>query len=379
MARRLRSGICAGAIAFAVACWLAPAAANAVTIGLPDLNPATGAGIQCAPLGSPCSLVQTNPAAAAPFDGIVTRWRVRILAGPGTAQLRIVRPPGPTFSWVTSSASQAVDAGINAFETHIPILRGDQIGLTQEDVQLLTQDAAGASLSGWGPPPADGTSPVPTGTVNDRVVGLNADVERDVDGDLLGDETQDGDDDGDGVLDGSDNCPATAGASQADGDGDGQGDLCDGDDDNDGLPDASEGALGSSPANPDSDGDGRQDGSDPCVLQAGPGGCPQRPAAAKLALSVPRRLTPRALTGGVRIRVTPDQAVALRLALVAPGRGRGTILAERSLPPATGARSVRLRPSRREAAGLRRVQVRVLAINVAGAQTELRRTIRIRR
>lgn len=45
------------------------------------------------------------------------------------------------------------------------------------------------------------------------------------------------DEDGDGVLDASDNCPATANSDQANYDSDAQGDVCDTDDDNDGLPD----------------------------------------------------------------------------------------------------------------------------------------------
>ena len=174
--------------------------------------------------------------------------------------------------------------------------------------------------------------------------------------------------------------PTTArhasGGSQADTDGDGQGDICDADDDNDGLTDAAEVALGSNPPSADTDGDAAPDGSDRCLLVAGPGGCP---GAAALVIKAPARLKRRAFTGGVRVTITPDQAVALRLSLVAPGRGRGTIIAEKSLPVAAGARRVRLRPSRKAAKGVKRVQLRVLAINTEGAQTDLRRTIRVRR
>ena len=378
MARPIRRAL-VGVVTVAAAC-TAPAAAQAVTVGMPDLNPATGSGLTCSgPAGTQCSLVPENPVVAAPFDGLITRWRVRVLVGSGSVQLRVLRPsatPGAPATWLTSAGSQAVDAGIHAFEEHIPVRRGDHIGVTIQDVQLLIQDATGPFISVWKPPAADGTSPPPTGNVNAFVLGLNADVERDADGDMLGDETQDSDDDNDGTADASDNCPTTAGASQADTDGDGQGDICDADDDNDGLTDAAEVALGSNPASADTDGDGAPDGSDRCLLVAGPGGCP---GAAALVIKAPARLKRRAFTGGVRVTITPDQAVALRLSLVAPGRGRGTILAEKSLPVAAGARTVRLRPSRKAAKGVKRVQLRVLAINTEGAQTDLRRTIRIRR
>lgn len=70
------------------------------------------------------------------------------------------------------------------------------------------------------------------------------------------------DGDGDGRPDNADNCPTVANADQLDTDGDGQGNACDTDDDNDGIPDANEGGLGTSPTNPDSDGDGVNDGQD---------------------------------------------------------------------------------------------------------------------
>jgi thrombospondin type 3 repeat protein len=149
---------------------------------------------------------------------------------------------------VTSGPTEPVVDGLREFEMHMPVRRGDQIGVTAQDVVLLVQNVTGTSMLRWKPPAADGTSPPPTNTLSDTVLGINADVERDVDGDGLGDETQDSDDDGDGVLDASDNCPVTAGASQADGDGDGAGDICDEDDDNDGLPDLTEGALAAAPS-----------------------------------------------------------------------------------------------------------------------------------
>lgn len=80
------------------------------------------------------------------------------------------------------------------------------------------------------------------------------------------------DSDGDGVPDATDNCPAVPNADQGDSDGDAVGNACDliddgnADSDGDGLTNAQEHQIGTSPTNPDTDGDGVNDGSDGCPL-----------------------------------------------------------------------------------------------------------------
>ncbi len=98
--------------------------------------------------------------------------------------------------------------------------------------------------------------------------------------------------DTDTVLDGNDNCDATANPGQQNFDGDGQGDACDSDDDNDMLTDQQELALGTDPLDTDSDDDGFSDneevfaGSDPLSAQSTPDtiNIPSLPLAGYIAL-----------------------------------------------------------------------------------------------
>jgi hypothetical protein len=102
---------------------------------------------------------------------------------------------------------------------------------------------------------------------------------------------------------------------------------------------------------------------------------------------VPRSTRLRRLRRGLRVRVTPNEAASLDLALQASPRQLSIarfelVLVARSLPRAAGTRTVRLRPARRLLRNTARrftVRLRVVATDAAGNRTTVNRRIRVRR
>jgi hypothetical protein len=103
----------------------------AVTIG-GDVSAPGGLPIACDPSSpQPCELAQITLAGgqtAAPFNGVVVRWRIAGSTGPFA--LRVVRPAGSDFTFVSSSAPEtAAGSGVDTFATRQPIRAGDYVGI----------------------------------------------------------------------------------------------------------------------------------------------------------------------------------------------------------------------------------------------------------
>jgi hypothetical protein len=143
-------------------------------------------------------------------------------------------------------------------------------------------------------------------------------------------------------------------------DGDGAGDACDADDDGDGISDAVESRLGTDPRKPDSDSVRRSEEA------TGP---------AKVAIRAAKRAKRAALARGLAVTVTPDQAVALRISLVVRTRTGAITLVEKVLPRAPGARRSVLKPRLSALRGVKRVEVRVLAINASGLTSTAKKAV----
>jgi hypothetical protein len=160
----------------------ASAGATVVTIGSPLTTSLPPQPIN----GGPLSIINSQMPdlganVVSPISGTVVRWRITGAVG-GPFKLRVVTPHGDgttTFD-ATSAPQTPTGTGTLTFATNLPIKAGDSIAL---DTAKATGDQigantslAGASLSLFIPPPANGTTLVPTSSQGTTEIGFNADV-----------------------------------------------------------------------------------------------------------------------------------------------------------------------------------------------------------
>jgi hypothetical protein len=209
-----------------------------------------------------------------------------------------------------------------------------------------------------------------------------------------------GDRERDGVANAADNCPAAVNSDQADIDRDGRGDVCDDDVDGDGRPNAVEEAVGTNPRSADTDSDGVRDAQDLCPTVAGRGadGCRRfddqltgggTSSPLRVRLMGVRRSVARSvlLRRGIAFRARCSKACRLKVELIARrrtlrvARAGDLVLGARWLRRAGGTRRTRVKVARRlrgSVVRLRRVRLRVTAIDSTGHRRVARRVIRLR-
>jgi hypothetical protein len=174
--------------------------------------------------GSGCTRIEKTVggvSTAAPFDGVVVRWRILTASFSGTYRARVVAPLGDigggfsTYRILRSSESEFISAlaisplmaKISSFETRMPIAAGDYVGLTRGPQGEGFQASSGAATYFESNEPGlDGNGI--TGTTHNGTVLYDADIEPDVDGDGYGDVTQDSCPSASAIHEGQ--CPAVA-------------------------------------------------------------------------------------------------------------------------------------------------------------------------
>ena len=130
----------------------------------------------------------------APFDGVITRWRVR-----GTGSLRLFVARYVAYDTVIRKATSAPRRGtsveaVSTFSTRLPIRHGEHVGIILDsDAIIRSRVNTDAYLDIFVPPPPTGEPSSAQGDFLDQAIEAvhNADVEPDADQDGYGDETQD--------------------------------------------------------------------------------------------------------------------------------------------------------------------------------------------
>jgi IPT/TIG domain/PASTA domain len=117
---------------------------------------------------------------ASPVNGTIVRWRMQDAEG-GPFHLRVLRPNGSgAYTAVgTSNPVTPSGPGLQTFSANLPIRAGDLIGVdpTNGTDKIGIVEAAGASYAFIFPPPFEGATVAPSGTVAGKEVMLSAEVQ----------------------------------------------------------------------------------------------------------------------------------------------------------------------------------------------------------
>jgi hypothetical protein len=169
-------------------------ASGAVTIGS-DLTASDFVDSDPCDLDDGCGGVQQGlpgRVTAAPFDGVVVRWRAR---GLGVVRLQVARYTGEDTAILAAMSAPVYLPSLtthSVFPTRLPISEGEYLGMRLvKDAQFGVRLQSGADIDAFD---AGLSTTTPTTSPDADIpaeAAINADIERDADGDGYGDETQD--------------------------------------------------------------------------------------------------------------------------------------------------------------------------------------------
>lgn len=169
------------ALAASTAAFLAPAAqASTITVGsvLPPGSVATEFGQVETFFNT--ALPEKGANLTSPVDGAIVRWRLQDAEG-GPFFLRVLRPNGSGGYMAVGTSNPATPSGtgLQTFTANLPIKAGDLIGIDPSNAtdKVGVVEAAGASYGFIFPPPFDGATVAPSGTVAGKEIELSAEVQ----------------------------------------------------------------------------------------------------------------------------------------------------------------------------------------------------------
>jgi hypothetical protein len=211
MTRKLTSTVLAAGALLAIA----PAADAATTFGS-RLNHDPANSGECVNLMGPCTIAAfihpSDPdgdpySGGAPVDGVITKFRTRIVGEGGAAatvtlKLAEVSRTDPqnddtavaqlvgTGPTVTIPENNSPDVPILEFPASLPVKKGQQLALEGTNMWATVNNSGDKYSYVYSPPLVAGQGPRGSTDATGELL-VQADVESDVDGDGLGDQTQD--------------------------------------------------------------------------------------------------------------------------------------------------------------------------------------------
>jgi IPT/TIG domain-containing protein len=115
-----------------------------------------------------------------PVNGAIVRWRVQGAKG-GPFFLRVLHPNGSGAYAASGTSGPATPSGtgLQTFNANLPVHAGDLIGIdpTSAADEIGVAEVAGASYAYIFPPPLDGATVPPSGSVAGKEVELSAEVQ----------------------------------------------------------------------------------------------------------------------------------------------------------------------------------------------------------
>lgn len=178
-----RSGRLGLAVAVASVCaLLAAGAAQASTVTVGSVLPpgSTPAKFEKVETFFNTALPEKGANLVSPVNGAIVRWRVQDAKG-GPFYLRVLRPNGSgAYAAVgTSNPATPSGSGLQTFTANLPVHAGDLIGIdpTSGEDEIGVAEVAGASYGFVFPPPFDGATVAPSGTVAGKEIELNAEIQ----------------------------------------------------------------------------------------------------------------------------------------------------------------------------------------------------------
>lgn len=179
--RRLgRLGVALGTAICSLALLAGSAQAYTVTVG--SVLPTTFAQVKFEQVRTlfNTALPEAGANLASPVSGAILRWRVQGAKG-GPFYLRVLRPNGKgAYEAVgTSLPATPNGEGLQTFTTNLPIRAGDRIGIDPSNAsdEIGVAETSGASYAYIFPPPFNGSTVAPSGTVPGSEIELSAEVQ----------------------------------------------------------------------------------------------------------------------------------------------------------------------------------------------------------